>query len=525
MLPPIGILVMDLAASWFRMFAALILAVVFSIAVGVAAATNQKAEQILLPAIDVLQTIPILGFFPVVIYLIVIVFPNFIGINLAVIFLIFTSMAWNITFGVYESVKSIPSDFITLARLSHFSRSRFLRELYIPAAMPRMAQQINVSWAVGLFYLVSSEIFSTGSSNFSVKYGIGAEVANLVATGNFVSYAIVLVFLVAAVLLTRFVFLTPLSMYSERFSFKGGSANSDSKVVNLYKKIWGVFQKFAASFQAKASYRKMKTVEVAMPMPKFIRREKKVGASPALLALIVFLISIAVFFANSYFYLPALFTALAYSFIRVWFMYLFSILIALPFGILIAKSKRFYEPSLSVIQVVASVPAPMLMPLVVALLLSLPFGNELMALAVIFLSMIWYILFSVIAGMRTIPEEFVELSRQMKFNWIRGWKNLYIPAVLPSFVTGSITAIGGAWNALIVAEYFTVENAGGRQVVLSQVGIGIGKLLDQATYSGNLNLILLSLLSMVLMVTFVNRFVWQRAYKFVTSRYKIEVDM
>ena len=138
-------IVLDIAASWLRMFIALFVSILFSIAVGIAAATNKRMEKVILPSLDILQTIPILGFFPVVIYLIVMLMPNFIGINIAVVFLIFTSMVWNISFGVYESVKSIPSEFEELMAINHFSKMKKITKLYIPASMPRIAYQSMIS--------------------------------------------------------------------------------------------------------------------------------------------------------------------------------------------------------------------------------------------------------------------------------------------------------------------------------------------------------------------------------------------
>ena len=166
-------LVVDLLYSWGRMLVALGLSIVFSVFVGIAAATSKRAEAVVLPAIDVLQTVPILAFFPVVIYLIAPL--GYIGLNAAVVLLIFTSMAWNITFGVYEAVKSIPADMLEIARISHLSKFQMIRSIYAPAAMPRIAYQSSLSWSIGLFYLVTSEIFSAGSKNFAVTYGIGVE--------------------------------------------------------------------------------------------------------------------------------------------------------------------------------------------------------------------------------------------------------------------------------------------------------------------------------------------------------------
>jgi NitT/TauT family transport system permease protein len=523
-------LVLDLLASWGRMFAALILSIVFSILVGVTAATNRKAENILVPVIDVLQTIPILGFFPVVIYLVVLLIPGSIGTNAAIVFLIFTSMAWNITFGVYEAVKSIPDELIEVARINHLSKFQMLKSIYVPASMPRIAYQSSLSWSVGLFYLVTSEIFSTGNNVYAATYGIGVEIAHLVLMQNALSYAIAILFFIAAVLLTRWFFLQPLSIYSERFSFKEDQrASKRSRILAFYSGIGRFIEdrlptvtvEFKSSVAAKA-----KGIE---KLPEEAREEGgkviSAGTVSAAIVLVLLAVSAAVIIHSSdYSFAANLLSAIGLSFVRVWGIYAVCAAIAIPVGIVIARSTKAYESAFAVLQVVASIPATILLPLIVVIFIMLPFGNEFTALAIIFLAMIWYLLFSVIAGVRTIPEQFDELLSIYKVGWVQAWREVYIPAILPSFVTGSITAIGGAWNALIVAEYFEVGST-----VLTQVGTaadagssGIGKLLDLATFSGNLAHMLLAVCAMVVMVMVINRLVWQRLYRHVTLKYRIE---
>src|SRR5579864_802276 len=160
------------------MLVALVLSIIFSLIIGITAARNKKAEAIIIPVLDVFQSIPILGFFPIVILAIVNFIPGELGVDLAVISLIFTSMSWNIAFGVYEAVKSIPQDYIDLSDISQSSTWHKITSLYIPASLSRIAYNTQTSWAVGLFYLVSSEIFSLGTSQDHVQYGIGVAIIN-----------------------------------------------------------------------------------------------------------------------------------------------------------------------------------------------------------------------------------------------------------------------------------------------------------------------------------------------------------
>src|SRR3989441_2272629 len=181
------------------MLIALALSILFSLAVGIFAARNKRAESVVIPLLDVFQSIPILGFFPVVILGVVAVIPGQLGVNLAVIFLIFTSMSWNIAFGVYEAVKAIPQDYIDLSNMSNASAISRVLTLYIPSSLSRIAYNSQTSWAVGLFYLVASEIFSLGGQKFHVTHGIGVAIINFLNAQEYGGYAYSIISLLVAV--------------------------------------------------------------------------------------------------------------------------------------------------------------------------------------------------------------------------------------------------------------------------------------------------------------------------------------
>ena len=370
---------------------------------------------------------------------------------------------------------------------------------------------------------MTSEIFSAGSKNFAVTYGIGVEIARLVVTHNPTMYAVALLFLAAAVVLTWVLLFRPLAAYAERFSFREEQRPAKySRLIAAYSGIGRFVEKIIPEPRPRETARVVERVQRPRPAHVAERRPVSGAVSAAIVLGLVALSAAAVVAWNEYSFVPTLLEAMAFSFARVWGIYLVCVAIAVPLGIMIAKSSRAYSPMLGGLQVIASIPATVLLPAIVALLFLLPFGNELTALAIIFLAMIWYLLFSVIAGMRTIPEQFGELLRIFGTDWVSAWREVYIPAILPSLVTGSITAIGGAWNALIVAEYFSIQS-GGSTVVLTQVGSGLGKLLDTATFNGNFVQMFLALAAMVAMVMVINKLVWQRLYRDVTRKYKIEV--
>ncbi|HUO42300.1 MAG TPA: ABC transporter permease subunit, partial [Methylomirabilota bacterium] len=201
------------------MIVALAISIMFSLVVGILAARNRKAESILIPLLDVLQSIPILGFFPIVILGIIAVFPSQIGVNLAVILLIFTSMSWNIAFGVYEAVKSIPQDYLDLMNVSRSSSWERVTSLYIPASLSRIAYNTQTSWAVGLFYLVASEILTLGNTTYTVQHGIGVALIEFASAKDYTAYSYAVIALIVAVVIWRFVFLREFALWSERYKF------------------------------------------------------------------------------------------------------------------------------------------------------------------------------------------------------------------------------------------------------------------------------------------------------------------
>jgi len=197
-------LFVDVVCFWVRMTIALVLSILFSWAVGIAAARSRTAERIIIPVLDVLQSIPILGFFPIVLFVFVGYLPIWIGVNLAVIFLIFTSMSWNIAFAVYEAVASIPKEYLEFASMEKMSLWNRMTTLYIPASWSKVAYNSVVSWSVALFYLISSEIFSVGTANYSVRHGIGIDIAGFAGEGLWGEYALAMVVFIVAVVLRAY---------------------------------------------------------------------------------------------------------------------------------------------------------------------------------------------------------------------------------------------------------------------------------------------------------------------------------
>ncbi len=529
-------LLVDTAYSWTRMFLALVLSIIFSWAVGIAAARNRAAERVIIPAIDVLQSIPILGFFPFVLFVFVSYFPVGVGVNLAVTFLIFTSMSWNIAFAVYEAVSSIPQQYLDLVSIEKLGLWRRLTELYIPASWSKVAYNSAVSWSVALFYLISSEIFSLGTANYAVSHGIGVDIATLSAQGLWREYAMSIGVFIFAVILTRLFFLGEFSTWSEKFKLieEPHQVRKDP-IYRFY--AWINTHAVSKVFYTLAKLR-VSRQQISAPTVNHTRQRgiAKRHFNPKILkAAPIFVgaaISVSILFEALRMVLSAgisftgltgaesnVLGALEHSFLRVWYIYALAVAVGLPLGIKVAANQKLYQTISPILQVISGVPAPAFLPPVAIFTSKLSFGGELTAAIIIFLGMVWYLIFNVMAGVRSVPSEMWEVAKLSNLKGWSLWKNILIPTVFPSFVTGSITAVGAAWNTLIVAEYFDIFSVGGEQLVLSQVSEGAGKLLNISTNSGDLLLMGLSIASMTALIMIIDVLVWRRLYKYATTRF------
>jgi len=501
---------------------ALGLSIVFALAVGITAARSRRAEGVILPLLDIFQSIPILGFFPLVIGVIYGVIPNVIGANLAVIALIFTSMSWNIAFGVYEAVKAIPQDYADLLNMSNASGWQRTRSLYIPASLSRIAYNTQTSWAVGLFFLVASEIITLGKHAIPVGYGIGIGATQFLANGDFADYTALIVALILVVVVWRFVFLREFALWSEKYKMMEEPREiHNDPIMKFYS--W-VNQRSISKLFLLAQGRGV--TRFTSTISRFRRGIKyAVGIFLGILLLFVAGTLLARGGLSSV-TIPSLAQVvsdegwvllnLGVSFIRVWYVYGICVLIGLPLGIVISLNFKLYDIVSPILEVISSIPAPILLPAIVLIpvLGGLP---EAVAAIVIMLAIIWYIIFNVMAGVRTLPADIKELPRVFQVGRLRAWRDVYIPGALTGFVTGSITAIGGAWNALIIAEYFN-PNGG---TPLTETGLGIGRVIVQSTNtsSPDYTTFALAILSMTVLIVAFNLTVWRRVYHHVTKRY------
>ncbi len=519
-------LVVDTVLSWTRIFVALALSIVLAWVLGIAAARNSVAEKLLIPVLDILQAVPVLGFLPIILILFVNFFPPSIGVEFAVIFLIISGLGWSMAFAVYEAVRSIPKEIMELVEMEKMTLWKRITSIYIPASWSKIAYNSSVFWSAAVFYLASSEIFSLGATNYTVGHGIGADLAVLSLGGQWEDYAIALLILIAAVALTRFFFLGEFAVWSEKFKL----AEEPRSIRNdpVYRFYSRVDREFRSRVLARVRIRPLRLPRVpsnVKPRMNIHHRWKLMIALAVVLFVLIVGLSVGSYHPSAFPNLGVLvadegnvLAALLYSSLRVWGVYALSVVVGLPTGIVVALNTRLFKTASPVFQIVSSVPAPVFLPAMAIFLAGVSYSGELAAEFVIFLGMIWYIIFNVMVGVRSIPNEIWEVARLTKMKRRMIWRDIAIPAAFPSFITGSITAVGGGWSVLIVAEYFQVA-VGSSSTVVTQVSNGVGRTLAVAAINGDFTLMSLALVSMTALIVLVDRLVWRRLYRKTAQRF------
>lgn len=512
--------------SFLRMLAAYLLSLAFSLVYGYKAGTDPRAEKVLLPVLDILQSVPILGFFPAAIYFFVNLFHGSpLGIEMASVFLIFTSQAWNLTFGFYESAKTIPRHLAEACSAYGIEGYLRLKRLYLPAGIPKLVYNSVLSWAGGWYFLIAAEIIALGPVKYSLP-GLGSYLMRTMEEGK-VDLTLAGLATLITIIVTMNIFVwRPLIFWGERFKyeFDGGG---DQLPRGLGYRLWWqapVFSWLRKQVGRAGGILSARAEAWAVNFKEVVKGGYFLGRLFywGLGLLLIYALgrgcwALILLFSSPWqkevFLIPK---ALLYSFLRLGAAYLISLLWTLPVAIWLGHNKRAHALLGPIFEVLAAIPATALFPVIIFAVVRLTGTVDIGTVLLLLTGMQWYLLFNLIAGVRSIPGDLKRATSAFGLRGLLYLRRVVLPAVIPSLVTGSITAWGGGWNALIVGEY--VVYAG--QIFTA---FGIGFLLDRATYTtGSFQVIWASLISMTLTIVLMNRFVWRPLYTWAASRYKIE---
>ena len=503
------------------------LSMLFALAYGYVAARSKRAEIVLIPLLDILQSIPVLSFLPGVMLAMVALFPHSqLGIEFGSIILIFTGQVWNIAFSFYSSLKGIPRELREAAIIYRFGRWQRFIELDLPFSTIGLVWNSMMSVAGGWFFLMACEMFVLGNRDFRLP-GLGSFLQTAASHGNTRAILWGVAAMIALIVLLDQLVWRPIIVWADKFKFEQveSSGAAQTTLLNLIGRASIVLRLYRLTLQPVFHWLSLtftlgtRRAAETFSAPKQHRARRWIGY--LLAAAVLVGLGFAVFHAARELFglhredYRELLESAALTFLRVNAALILGALWTVPVGVAIASNPRLARIAQPLVQMAASIPATALFPIILLFLLRLRGGLEIAAMLLMLLGTQWYILFNVIAGAMAIPTDLKEAAQIYRFgSWDR-WRHLILPGIFPYLVTGLVTASGGAWNASIVAEYFHFQGK-----IVSTAGLG--STISSASDSGRFDVLLASTLIMATIVVLINRLLWRRLYRLASSRFKLE---
>jgi NitT/TauT family transport system permease protein len=520
--PPIDLSLGNLPYAVFlslsRILLAYVVCLVTSLAIGYWAANSRTAEKVLIPLIDIGQSVPVLTFLPGLVLIFLRLFPQSrVGLEITCILTLYTGMAWNLMFGFYAALKTIPRDYIETIRAFGYGRLGILLRLEIPYSMNAIVWNSMLSVAGGWFFVTVCEAFTIGDQSFRLV-GLGSymtvanekgDVTAILAGGG-----AMLVILIA----TDFFIWNPLLRWAERFQrMEPVGEEEEEAVLNFFTK----------SLRLTGFVRKMR-IRYAGSLYANVKGQRKITAQIpwqgvgwlVLAAMILSAVAGVVSGGRMIAGLGSedwrtLFFGAAMTFLRVNAVILLSAILMIPLGLWLGTKPGLVKKLQPVIQVVAAFPAPMLFPTLLGFFfwakIPLSFGSVILMMT----GSMWYLLFNVISGIAGVPEKLIEVAKTTGMNTTMIIRRVYLPATFPQILTGLITAAGGAWNVSIVAELVTYHGQ-------EHEAAGLGSYMMKAFSNGNYPGLVASVALMIVLIVVVNRFFWARLYDLAESKYRLD---
>lgn len=514
--------------SLLRMFIAFFFSLVFTFIYGRIATSSKWAEKIMMPILDILQSVPVLGFLSVTVTGFIALFPHsLLGVECASIFAIFTAQAWNMTFSFINSISTLPRELHEAAAINRMdSFTRFTR-LELPYSMIGLVWNSMMSFGGGWFFLTVSESITVGNHTVMLP-GIGSYIAVAMQQGNVPALIRGIIMMIIVIVLVDQFFWRPIVAWAQRFKMELSDTedSSSSWFLQFLRRSkfagWITEQFFGTIFHT--------IDEIMLHYAKYKMQRKRsipsgyITLRKTLRILIFFFLGlICIYFGYlgiremaKLGTLHILHVVLLgfYTLFRVTSATLFGLVWTVPVGVAIGLNPKAARIAQPLVQIAASFPANTLFPLITLLYLALHVNFQFGAIPLMMLGTQWYILFNVIAGAMSIPNDLKEATKVLHLRGWEKWKRLLLPGIFPYLVTGCITASGGAWNASIVAELVSWK---GKTLIAS----GLGSYLTQASATQNWPDIILSITIMSIFVTVINRTVWRPLYRLAESRYNL----
>ncbi|MBS0522151.1 MAG: ABC transporter permease subunit [Proteobacteria bacterium] len=505
-----------------RMFAAIVASLMFTFVVAALAAKSRKAELVILPALDILQSVPVLGFLTFTVTYFLRLFPGSeLGAECAAIFAIFTSQAWNMAFSFYQSLRTVPRDLIEVSQ--HFRLSPWLTfwRLEAPFAAPGLIWNTMMSMSGGWFFVVASEAITVGDTTIKLP-GIGSWLAVAIDEKDIGAVVLAVAAMAVVILLYDQLVFRPIVAWADKFRFEQTAARErpQSWVYDLWRRA-RLIRRTAQAMGWLGGFVERLVPRPAAP-PVVVRSSTARRFDLAWIVLVLAIVAYAlwriVVFTRQSLDLHDVLVAVEMgllTFARVVVLIALASLIWVPAGVWIGLRPWAAAKVQPVAQFLAAFPANVLFPIAVVVIVHWHLHPDIWLSPLMVLGTQWYILFNVIAGASAFPTDLREASTLFRLRHGQWWRQVIIPGILPYYVTGALTAAGGSWNASIVAE---VASWGDTRLRAA----GLGSYIADATAAGDYARVVLGIGVMSVMVVSCNRLLWRPLYRLAERRYRLD---
>jgi NitT/TauT family transport system permease protein len=509
-----------------RMLAAMVAALLFTLLYGTLAAKSRRAEKLLVPVLDILQSVPVLGYISFTVTFFLLLFPGrVLGAEFAAIFAIFTSQAWNMTFSFYQSLRMLPRDLVEVSTNLQLSGWQKFWKLDVPFAMPGLIWNMMMSMSGGWFFVVASEAITVGDQTITLP-GIGSYLALAIAQQDMHAVGYVILTMIVVILIYDQFLFRPLVAWADKFRMENTASQTAApeswvlKLIQRTRMIQRILRPFARIISRLGNMR--------LNLPRSARKAPS-SESPATAKTIDWIWGslIAVLTAYALYHIVLyvgtevtlgevghVFLMGFFTLLRVAGLIFIASLIWVPLGVMIGLRPALAEKIQPLAQFLAAFPANLLFPVFVIVILRYQLNPDIWLSPLIVLGTQWYILFNVIAGASAFPNDYKEAATNFRIRGWLWWRKVMLPGIFPYYVTGAITASGGAWNASIVSEFVSW----GQEKVVAH---GLGAYIAETTAAGDFPKITLGVVVMSFFVVAFNRLVWRPMYAMAENKLRL----
>ncbi|MBR8209192.1 ABC transporter permease [Burkholderia cenocepacia] len=510
-----------------RMLAAMIASLVFTLVYGTLAAKSRRAGMVLIPILDILQSVPVLGYISFTVTFFLALFPGrVLGAELAAIFAIFTSQAWNMTFSFYQSLRTVPRDLSEVSRGFHLTAWQRFWKLEVPFSMPGLIWNMMMSMSGGWFFVVASEAITVGNQTITLP-GIGAYLAQAISDKNLGAVGWVIVAMSVVILAYDQFLFRPLVAWADKFRMENTASGDapQSWLLDMMRRTHLIHQLLVP-----AGWLLSQAARIPLRVPSLTgtrvrgasaRRSSRIG-DIVWAAFVILLTAYVAWRVVSFVATGVTMAEVGHvlvlgliTLLRVLVLIAIASVIWVPLGVLIGLRPKLAEKIQPLAQFLAAFPANLLFPVFVIVIVHFHLNADIWLSPLIVLGTQWYILFNVIAGAMSYPNDYKEATKNFRIRGWQWWRQAILPGIFPYYVTGAITASGGAWNASIVSEFV---QWGDTKVVAH----GLGAYIAQTTAAGDFPKIILGIAVMSLFVTLFNRLLWRPMYAYAESRLRLD---